>query len=73
MTLKQLYEALEDDNEHGLCAVLVAVAAGEHDAAIRCAEILKIHRTTGLTGELSQERYSLSQPCYDRLRDIGRI
>jgi len=74
MTLRQLYDELEDDNQHGLNAVLVAVACGDHQAVIRAAEILKAHLEIGhLPSDLGTERYDISQPCYKALRDDGKL
>lgn len=70
MTLKELYRLLEDDNQHDLCAILVAVAVRDVEAVIRLAEIAKEHRRIGMMPhELGEERYKISQPLYEEVRE----
>ena len=74
MTLRELHDRLENDNHHGLTAMLVAVAAEDYEAVIRLGEIIKIHMAQGnMTGALCTERYEISQPCYDALVADGSL
>lgn len=74
MTLRDLYDQLEDDNHHNLTAMLCAVAARDYDAVLKLADILNEHvRGGGLTGRMSRTRYEISQPLYESLVKDGRI
>ena len=72
MTLRELYNKLEDDNQHSLNAVLVAVAARDYKAVIRLAELLKEHLEVGeLLPKAGKERHKLSKPLYRKLVKEG--
>ena len=47
MTVKELFDRLEDDNQHGLCAMLAAVAAEDYRAVMRVADIIRVHFSVG--------------------------
>jgi len=72
MELRQLYEALEDENHHNLTALLVCVARRDYEGIVRLGEIIKQHQALGhMPYELTQERYRISQPHYEALANEG--
>lgn len=74
MTLRELYNELEDKNHDGLTAMLVAVASEDYDAVIRMGEIIKMHLHQGsMTAELCSERYKLTGPLYEALVANGKL
>lgn len=68
MTLNQLYDTLEDDNHHGPCAIVAAIAGRDAPAIRRLAEIVQTHMRVGhMPYELTQERYGLVKEYYKLL------
>ena len=73
-TLREIYDDLEDRNEHTLCALLVAVGNEHHHAAVKISQILDAQLRLGhMTHELCAVRHGLSQPHYDALVEQGTM
>lgn len=68
MNLNRLYDKLENDNHHGPCAMLAAIAARDSAAIRRLAEIVREHMRLGhMPFEMIQERYALVKDYYGLL------
>ena len=69
MTLSELFDQLEDNNDHGLCAMLAAVANRDYKGVIRIGEIVKEHDKLGhMPYELCQERTKIMMRNIDALK-----
>ena len=74
MTLDKLFDRLEDNNDHGLCAMLAAVANRDYEAVIRIGEIVKEHDKLGhMPYKLGQERTKLMMRNIKELRKKGEM
>lgn len=71
-TVKELYEELEDDNQHNLAAVLLAVIAGDEETVIKLAKIIERHHENGhLTIDDCRDRYTLTDGLYQTFQKEG--
>jgi hypothetical protein len=74
MTLNELFDQLEDNNDHGLCAMLATVANRDYEGTIRVGEIIKLHLEKGsMPYDLSQERTKIMMRNIDKLRERGEM
>lgn len=74
MTLEELFDKLEDDNDHGLCAMLCAVACRDYKAVIRLGEIIKTHLAQGsMPYDLIKERCEIMTPLYKQMVEEGKV
>jgi len=72
MTVKELFDRLEDENQHGLCAMLAAVAAEDYSAVLRVAEIIETHLSLGsIPHKLFVERTEIQTAAIDEARRMG--
>jgi hypothetical protein len=74
MTLDQLFDRLEDNNDHGLCAMLATVANRDYEGTVRIGEIIKIHLAQGsMPYDLCQERTKIMMRNIEELRAKGEM
>jgi len=74
MTLNKLFDQLEDNNDHGLCAMLAAVANRDYEGTIRVGEIIKEHLKLGhMPYKLCQERTKIMMRNIVKLRERGEM
>ena len=74
MRLNKLYDVLEDENHHGPCAIVAAIAGRDAPAVRRLVEIVQEHTRVGhMTSELCQERYALAKDYYKLLANGGTV
>jgi len=72
MTVKELFDRLEDDNQHGFAAMLAAVAAEDYSAVLRVAEIIETHLSLGsIPHKLFVERTEIQTAAIDEARRMG--
>jgi hypothetical protein len=74
MTLNDLYDRLEDQNFHGPCAMVAAIAGNDAFVVRKLAKIMQTHDRLGhMPYELTQERYGLVKDFYKLLPEAGTV
>jgi hypothetical protein len=72
MTVKELFEKLEDDNQHGLCALLTTIAAEDYRALLRVTDIIRVHFSVGsISHDLFVERTEIQTACIKKAAELG--